>query len=126
MRPDPSIDPVLDPETILPAQFFRWTAAASPEKRLMLAILERALLDLRSSTGRRPSRMRRLASTVDAWFAADDETWPFSFPNICHGLGLDAAAVRSRLRTEARAHVVSLRIARRDQPARLRKLAAAG
>jgi len=126
MRPDPLIDSVLGPEAILPSQFFRRAAAASPETRLMLAILERALLDLRSSTSRRTSRTRRLVNGVDAWFAADDEGWPFSFANICHGLGLDAAAIRSRLRTDARAQVVALRIARRDRPAMSRKIAAAG
>ena len=126
MRLHPPVDPEFDPETILPAQFFGRAAAASPERRLMLAVLERALLDLQSSTSRRTSRMRRLAHAVDAWFAADNEAWPFSFANICHGLGLDAAAIRSRLRTDARAQVVTLRIARRDQPARLRKIAAAG
>ena len=129
MRLDPSVDLELEPESILPAQFFRRTAAASPERRLMLAVLERALLDLRSSTKGRTRRMGRLADEAAAWFAADDEAWPCSFPRICHALGLDAAAIRSRLacwRTGERGQVVTLRIARRDQPARPRKIAAAG
>jgi len=129
MRLDPSVDVELDPESTLPAQFFRRAAAASSERRLMLAVLEAALLDLRSSTKRCTRRMRGLADEVDAWFAADDEAWPCSFLRICDALGLDAAAIRSRLaswRTGGRGQVVTLRIARRDQPARLRKIAAAG
>jgi len=126
---DPMIDSSLEPEIVLPEQFFRRSAASSSERRLMLAVLERALVDLRSSRKARTRRMRRLADEVDAWFAADDEAWPCSFLHICHGLGLDAAAIRSRLvrwRVDAPAHAVMLRIARRDWTAAPRKIAAAG
>ena len=69
MRPDPMIDfrfgypegPGIVPETILPEQFFRPSAALPPEKRLMLAVLEAALLDLQRSAGARTPRARRLA-----------------------------------------------------------------
>jgi hypothetical protein len=77
----------------------------------MLAILEGALL--RRSANRNTPRMRRLADEVEGWFAADDDGWPCSFLSICHALGLDAAAVRSRLarwRTGAPAQIVTLRI----------------
>ena len=107
----------LGPETILPAQFFRPSAALPGEKRLMVAVLAAALLDLRRSADARTPRARRLADEVDAWFTADDEGWPCSFLSICHALGLDASAVRTRLarwRMEARADVVRLRIERTD------------
>ena len=121
MRPDPMIDftlgspdgPGVVPEAILPEQFFRPSAALPAEKRLMLAVLEGALLDLERSADARTPRARRLADEVGAWFAADDEGWPCSFLRICHALGLDASAVRNRVarwRTEARANVVTLRI----------------
>jgi hypothetical protein len=109
--------PGIVPETILPAQFFRPSAALPPEKRLMMAVLEGALLDLQRSAGARTPRARRVADEVGAWFAADDEGWPCSFLRICHALGLDASAVRNRVarwRTEARANVVTLRIERAD------------
>jgi len=125
MRPDPMIDSTLGspdgpgvvPEAILPEQFFRPSAALPPEKRLMLAVLEGALLDLKRSAGARTPRARRLADEVDAWFAADDESWPCSFLRICDALGLDASAVRSRVarwRTEGSTNVVTLRIERVD------------
>ena len=109
--------PGVVPETILPEQFFRPSAALPPEKRLMLAVLGAALLDLRRSADARTPRARRLAAEADAWFTADDEGWPCSFLSICHALGLDASAVRTRLarwRMEARANVVTLRIERTD------------
>ena len=119
MRPDPMIDsafgsaeaPGVVPETILPEQFFRPSAALPPEKRLMLAVLEGALLDLQRSAGARTPRARRLADEVDAWLAADDEGWPCSFLNVCQALGLEASAVRTRVarwRRMAPAKVVSL------------------
>jgi hypothetical protein len=105
--------PGLVPETILPAQFFRPSAALPGEKRLMVAVLAAALLDLRRSADARTPRARRLADEVDAWFAADDESWPCSFLSICQALGLDASAIRTRLarwRMKARANVVTLRV----------------
>ena len=123
MRPYPMIDftggspegPGIVPETILPEQFLRPSAALTPEKRLMVGMLEGALLDLKRSAGARTPRARRLADEVDAWFAADDEGWPCSFLNVCQALGLDVSAVRTRAarwRTEARTKVVNLRIER--------------
>ncbi len=125
MRPDPMIDSTLGspdgsevvPEAILPEQFFRPSAALPPEKRLMLAVLEAALLDLQRSAGARTPRARRRADEVDAWFAADDEGWPCSFLNVCQALGLDVSAVRTRAarwRKEALTNVVTLRVERTD------------
>ena len=120
----------LEPETVLPEQFFRRSAGASSERRLMLAVLEEALLDVRRSANRRTLRMRRLADEVEGWFAANDDGWPCSFLRICHALGLDAAAVRARLarwRTEVPAQIVTLRISGTDPetPAMDRALAVA-
>ena len=119
----------LVPDTILPEQFFRPSAAVPPEKQLLVAVLETALLDFQRSADARTPRARRLADEVDAWFVADDEGWPCAFLRICHALGLDAAAVRTRL-ARWRADVVTLTISRTDAetPAvdRARRLAAAG
>jgi hypothetical protein len=105
--------PGLVPETVLPAQFFRPSAALPGEKRLMVAVLAAALLDLWRSADARTPRARRLADEVDAWFAANDESWPCSFLSICHALGIDASAIRTRLarwRMKARANVVTFRV----------------
>jgi hypothetical protein len=97
--------------TILPAQFFPRSGALPPERRLMTAVLARALLDLQTHAGTGTPRARRHRAGVEAWFASDDDGWPFSFVNLCHALDLDADAVRSRLahwRRAARANVVRL------------------
>src|SRR5438067_5813657 len=121
MRPDPMIDSTLGspdgpgvvPEAILPEQFFRPSVALPPEKRLMLAVLEGALLDLQRSAGARTPRARRLADEVDAWFAADHEGWPCSFLNVCHALGLDVTRA-ARRPADAQARALTLPVARAD------------
>ncbi len=114
--------PEVVPDTILPAQFFPGTAARGPERRLMMAVLARALLDLQRDAGPGTRRARRHLAEVEAWFASDSDVWPFSFVNICHALALDAAAVRSRLgpwRQGAQPKVVRLPIPAADEAARL-------
>ena len=114
--------PEVVPDAILPAQFFPGTAAHGPERRLMMAVLARALLDLQRDAGTGTRRARRHLAEVEAWFASDSDVWPFSFVNICHALALDAAAVRSRLgpwRQGAPPKIVRLPIPAADEAARL-------
>ena len=89
------------PETVLPVQLFSSGRAMwQPEKRLMLAVLENALLPMLRNPGRRHGRVverRPLSAEVKAWIASDAQEWPFSFLNICHVLGLDEDALRAAL-----------------------------
>jgi hypothetical protein len=90
----------LAPEVVLPAQYF--TAAPrtqrQPELRLMLAVLEDAVLTLVRHAGDNRPAARRLVREVERWVEARASDWPFSFENVCAVLGFDAAAVRRRLR----------------------------
>jgi hypothetical protein len=70
-------------------------AAWQPEKRLMLAVLQDAVVTLLDNCVRRGGRARRLCAETVAWFIADDEEWPFSFVNICDAAKLDASRVRA-------------------------------
>jgi hypothetical protein len=63
----------------------------SPSRRLLGAVLERALLD---ATGR-PARQSERDDAL-AWFSADDEA-PFSFRWISFHLGIEPDWLRSRL-----------------------------
>lgn len=72
--------------------------ARCPEAKLMLAVLDNALDDLRRYARiENVLAQRRLAETL-AWFEDDDTTWPYAFPNLCEVLGLDASAVRRQVR----------------------------
>jgi hypothetical protein len=92
----------LEPETILPTQFFdrfQIDASLQPEKRLMLAVLEDAVGTFQKyaiATGR---RARRLFLEADEWFGSEDTSWPYAFLNICQALGLEPAYVRRGLRS---------------------------
>ncbi len=78
-------------EAVLPAQYFRAPGVSSlqPEKRLMLAVLEDAVVAY--------LRGPAFAPDTTEWFASDDTSWPYSFANLCDSLNLDREAVRSAL-----------------------------
>ena len=62
-----------------------------PEKRLMVAVLADAVSTVvrHGSNGAHVSQKR--VGEVEAWIAAEDDDWPFSFVNVCAALGLDAS-----------------------------------
>jgi hypothetical protein len=72
------------------------TADLVPEKRLMLAVLESAVNDLRTYTVVATGRGRQLFMEVAAWFNSST-TGPFDFEGICEATGLDPDFIRSRL-----------------------------
>jgi hypothetical protein len=84
---------MFEPDVLTPSQFFdrQRGKELTPEARLALAVLERAVDDYLY-----PRRMRPSERTVDLdeWFASNSDDWPFSFVNCCHRLGLDPDYVR--------------------------------
>ena len=83
----------LDAQVILPDQAIPRRALA-PERRLMLAVLQEAVVTYLAGAHRSlPQHLREL----EQWFASDDTTWPYSFGNLCDALGLDRSAVRRAL-----------------------------
>jgi len=91
---------VFEPEVVLPTQFYGAPspAAQQPEKRLMLAVLEDAVVTLYKHAGDDRARAQRLVREVLQWIEARNQRWPFSFENICAALNLNASALRQRLR----------------------------
>ncbi len=87
-------------EILLPDQFYLPLSCriSSPEQRLMLAVLEDAVYTILKYAGRAGRNPRRLVREAEAWIAKSDPSWPFSYENICSVLGIDAAALRYRLR----------------------------
>jgi hypothetical protein len=69
---------------------------ATPEMRLMSAILDDAIAVYRDPRGD-PRRRRQRCREVERWFRSLDRQWPFSFRNVCDALGLDAATVWGRV-----------------------------
>jgi hypothetical protein len=98
----------LEPETVLPSQFFERVqidASLQPEKRLMLAVLEDAVGTFQKYVTASTRRGQRLFSEAEEWFEAERGDWPFGFESICEALGLEPAYIRrglSRWRDEQR------------------------
>jgi hypothetical protein len=85
-------------DTIFPSRFFdRLRKVHEPEKRLMVAILEDAVQVYRDRATARTARDRDLLREVEAWFASDEASDPFSFVRISRELGIDPAWVRQVL-----------------------------
>jgi len=83
----------LDVQVILPDQVAT-RRVLGPERRLMLAVLREAVSGYVGGAGR---STRGTPRELEEWFASDDTCWPYSFANLCDGLGLDRSAVRRAL-----------------------------
>jgi hypothetical protein len=75
----------------------RSMAPLEGEKRLMLAVLERAVDDFRTYVDVPTGRGRWLFREVTTWFDSS-ATGPFDFEGICQATGLDPDFVRKGLR----------------------------
>jgi hypothetical protein len=89
-----------EPESVLPAQLLTSAhgARTHPQKRLMLAVLEDAVACVKRGVVTNARRAKHDFEEARAWIASDDTTWPYSFLNIAHVLGLDPGYLRQGLR----------------------------
>lgn len=69
------------PDTILPEQFFSGTRP-SPEKRLILAVLLDAIVQLQRGEA-------IVAADAERWIRDEDENVPISFADVCEVLGFE-------------------------------------
>jgi hypothetical protein len=83
---------LFEPDTLLASQHAMGLPPDSPCRRLVTAVLERALLDAVGPTARQVDRDDALA-----WFGSDDSA-PFSFRWVAAQLGFDADWLRVRIR----------------------------
>ena len=87
--------PPFEPDTLLPAQFYREARGeveSTPERRLIIAILGDAFECYRKWAKRGASRPEFI--DAERWILQKDWEWPFSFNNVCSFLDLDPAYVR--------------------------------
>lgn len=71
---------------------------ASPRNRLMLAVLEEALVTFQRGLVSRKAEQRQHFHEVDRWVRSVDTDWPFAFENICNCLRIDPDYIRAGLR----------------------------
>jgi len=95
-----SLSDVLGPDVILPQQFFdgpRRDSDFSPEKALMLAVLEDAIRCFQEYFRTTRARPRMLSRQAERWIRTRDWNWPFSFNTVCDALGIDPDCMRDTL-----------------------------
>jgi hypothetical protein len=88
----------LDP--VLAAQYsetFRCKMPSAPEKSLMLAVLEDAIMCFQKYAPAQNSKGKRLFREAEYWILEENSDWLFSFENICTALGLDPNYIRDGL-----------------------------
>jgi hypothetical protein len=82
---------LFEPDLLLPSQYFglvQRRGGITPEKRLMLAVLESALHDFQRYRLAGGIRRKRLFREAQEWF---------SFAVICQALGIDPDCIRQKL-----------------------------
>ena len=95
-RPEAMSRVELQPEFILPSQLLP-RGAETPERRLLLAVLEEAVGTYQRYVTATDRPGRAVFADVEAWFASADDVWLYSFVTICDAIGLDATYLRSGL-----------------------------
>lgn len=84
-------------------QFFRRYRLKTPlegEKKLMLAVLEDAIVCFLQERPGPEEKKKRASAEAEGWIFEKNDDAPFSFATICETLGLDPMWVRKRLLRE--------------------------
>ena len=86
----------LTEQFVSPSQFYG-TPQLCPEKRLMLAVLEDAVVVLTTERRSHCAARERLRAETKAWFADEHSHELYSFLNICDTLAMDGGCIRDGL-----------------------------
>jgi len=85
----------------LPTQFFLPATESyahwSGSRRLMLSVLQDALTTWHRYRRDPSTRGQRLFRETQEWFWSADESWLYTFENVCKHLDLDPDSIRERL-----------------------------
>ncbi|HUY28141.1 MAG TPA: hypothetical protein VMV27_12035 [Candidatus Binataceae bacterium] len=116
------------PDIILRSQFFELmgTRSLSSEQRLMLAVLADAINIVQDFHHSETARKRGPFGEAWSWFFARNVKCPLAFESVCDALGIDAEALRWRLRglvsgDSAMARIAPLRL-RLKEASRVQRL----
>jgi hypothetical protein len=100
----------------------------SPERELIAAVLEEALIDYQRYLSARDGKGMKRFAEAEAWILEKDAEWIFSFINCCDVLGIDPDYLRQGLVRWKRAKLSRIEVAsvarRQKAPKRLFRAAA--
>ena len=86
-------------DVLAPEDFIRVyrTRPFSPERKLMVAVLEEALIDYQRCSNAHDNKKRERFAKAEAWILETDTEWIFSFVNCCEALGIAPDYLRQGL-----------------------------
>ena len=101
MKDDEQLSTLLEPDVMLPEQFFTGPRQSEErgEHRLMAAILDDAVQTYCMPLVARARGGWRADREAGEWIESTDRSWIFSFERICEALDLDAECIRRGVRT---------------------------
>jgi hypothetical protein len=91
---------VFQPDILIPAQYlstYQRRFHLDPERVLMLAILQDAIVCFQECLGATCKRKITLYMDAEQWIFDSESSYLFSFENICEALGFDAGYLRQGL-----------------------------
>lgn len=91
---------VFQPDVLVSSQYlatYQRKFHLDPERLLMLAVLEDAVVCFQDNLGAKCNRKRALYRDAEQWILDSDSSYLFSFENVCEILGYDAAYLRQGL-----------------------------
>ena len=91
---------VFQPDILIPAQYlstYQRRFHLDPERVLMLAVLQDAIVCFQEHLTASCKRKRTLYLDAEAWLFDGDTSYLFSFENICEALGFEAAYLKQGL-----------------------------
>lgn len=98
-RQNPLLAGLVQPESVLPTQFYtaQQGARLRPEWRLMVAVLSDAVDCFQKYARVTDAEGKRLFDEAREWIESGNRRWPFSFVNICEALGINPEYLREGL-----------------------------
>jgi len=91
---------VFQPDVLIPQQFratYERKFHLDPERTLMLAVLEDAIICFQENVAATCGKRRTLFLDAEEWFLAEDKAYLYAFENVCESLGFDADYLRQGL-----------------------------
>jgi hypothetical protein len=91
---------VFQPDILVGTQYlatYRRRFHLEPERVLMLAVLEDAVVCFQEYVNARCKRKRLLHEEAEQWILEENNSYLFSFENICEALGFEASYLRQGL-----------------------------
>lgn len=91
---------VFQPDILIGAQYqstYRRRFYLDPERVLMLAVLQDAVVCFQENVAANCKRKQLLHQDAEAWILNEDSSYLFSFENVCDALGYDAGYMREGL-----------------------------